>query len=47
MVLLAGLHYSVAVRIARAFFHIPYYHAEMQASENADGQVHFTAGDGR
>jgi len=32
----------VAVKVARTFFHIPYYHAEMRVTEDA-GRVHYTS----
>jgi len=33
----------VAVKIARTFFHIPYYHAEMHAEEDAQGHVLYSS----
>jgi uncharacterized protein YqjF (DUF2071 family) len=33
----------VAVKVARTFFHIPYFHAEMRAEESAAGLVHYSS----
>jgi uncharacterized protein len=33
----------VAVKLARAFFHLPYHHARMSLTHNSDGVVHYTS----